>query len=152
MVAAIRPDSVSIALLVHIVGAMVLMGGLVTGASALLLGWRDWTAGLLRVGYFSLLALALPGWIVMRIGAQWTENKENFTEEQEEELAWLGIGIFTANVGGLLLLAALIAGGIGVRQLREGRGTGLLKFTAIASVILVAAYVVAVWAMAAKPE
>ena len=151
MLAAIRPDSVNVALFVHVLGAMVLVGGLMTGASALAFGLRDSTARLLRVGYFSLLALALPGWLVMRIGAQWTESEENLPEVVEDS-TWLGIGYLTADLGGLLLLVSLIAGGIGVRQLRDGKGSGLLKVSMVLSVLLVAAYLVTVWAMAGKPD
>jgi hypothetical protein len=150
MLGTIRSDAVSVALLVHVVGAMVLVGGLVTAAAALVLGWRDGTPRLLRIGYVSLLALALPGWIVMRIGAQWTESEENLPEAVEDQ-AWLGIGYLTADLGGLLLLVGLVAGGIGVRRLRDGGGTGLLRVSTLVSVLLVAAYVVTVWAMAGKP-
>jgi hypothetical protein len=46
---------------------------------------------------------------------------------------------------------SLITGGIGVRRLRSGGGSGLLKATLILSLIMLAAYVVAVWAMSGKP-
>jgi hypothetical protein len=52
----------------------------------------------------------------------------------------------------LLLLIALILGGIGVRRLRSGKGSGLLKATMAISILLLAAYVVAIWAMSAKPS
>lgn len=152
MLGAIRPDSVNVALVVHVLGAMVLVGGLTTAASALVLGWRDGTAQLLRVGYFSMLALALPGWIVMRIGAQWTESEENLPDEFVEESTWLGIGYLTADLGGLLLLVGLVAGGIGVRRLRDGGGTALFRVSTLVPVLLLAAYVVTVWAMAGKPD
>ena len=58
----------------------------------------------------------------------------------------------TADTGGLILIAALIAGGIGSRRLQDGRGAGLLRATLILSVILLAIYVVAIWAMAGKPD
>ena len=48
-------------------------------------------------------------------------------------------------------MIALIIGGIGVRRLEAGKGAGLLKATLVLSVVLLAAYVVAVWAMAGKP-
>ena len=65
---------------------------------------------------------------------------------------WLGIGFIIADLGGLILLVSLIIGGVGVRRLREGKGSGLLKVTLALSVVLLAAYVVAVWAMAGKPN
>ena len=51
----------------------------------------------------------------------------------------------------LLLLVSLIVGGIGVLRLRSGKGTGLLKATMVMSLVLLVAYVMAVWAMSAKP-
>jgi len=39
-----------------------------------------------------------------------------------------------------------------VRRLEAGGGSGLLKATMVISLILLAAYVVAVWAMAGKPD
>ncbi len=54
--------------------------------------------------------------------------------------------------GALLLLIALIVGGAGVYRLRNGKGTRLLKAAMVISLVLLAAYVVAVWAMSAKPD
>ena len=51
-----------------------------------------------------------------------------------------------------MLLVALVVGGIGVYRLREGKGAGLLKVTMVLSILLLAAYVVAAWAMAGKPD
>jgi hypothetical protein len=39
-----------------------------------------------------------------------------------------------------------------VYRLREGKGSGLLRVTLVLSLLLLAAYVVAVWAMAGKPD
>jgi hypothetical protein len=68
------------------------------------------------------------------------------------EAAWTGIGFVVADAGALLLLIALIVGGIGVYRLRTGGGTRLLNVTLAISVLLLAAYVVAIWAMGAKPD
>lgn len=141
-----------LALFVHILGAMILVGGLLTGASSLALARGD--DRYLRLGYWSLLALALPGWIVMRIGAAWIYSRSVWDNLPEgvDDPTWLGIGFITAEAGGLVLLISLIVGGIGVRRLGEGKGSGLLKATLILSLVLLAAYVVAVWAMSGKPD
>jgi hypothetical protein len=65
---------------------------------------------------------------------------------------WLDIGYLLADVGGLILLVSLVVGGIGVSRLRQGKGAGLLKPTLVLSIVLLAAYLVAVWAMAGKPD
>jgi len=144
----VRPDSINLAVLVHVLGAMVLVGGLVTAAAAALIGWRDEAVGLRRLSYRTLLAVALPGWIVMFAGALWSESKEKL---EDADLAWVGIGHIAAEGGGLLLIIALILGGIGQRKSRTGGGSGLIKASSIIATFLVAVYVVAIWAMGAKP-
>jgi len=150
VLAAIRPDDVNFALLVHVLGAMVLVGALVTASTAAIVGWRDETPTLRRLSYKTLLYVGLPSWIVMRVGAQWVYAEENL-DELAEDPAWLVIGFITAELGGLLLLIALILGGIGLRQSRSGGGGGLLKASAVIATVLLALYVIAVWAMGGKP-
>ncbi|HEV2713137.1 MAG TPA: hypothetical protein VGU26_08575, partial [Gaiellaceae bacterium] len=72
--------------------------------------------------------------------------------EGVDEPAWLGIGLLVADLGGLIFLISLVVGGIGMYRLRAGKGSGLLKATMILSLVLLAAYVLAVWAMAGKPD
>lgn len=150
--AANRPDSWNLPLLVHVLGAMILVGGLLAGASAFAFARGD--AALLRLAYWSLLAVSLPGWVMMRIGAEWIYSKEGWDDLPEgfDDPGWLTTGAFIADAGGLILLLALLAGGVGVYRLRDGKGTGLLRATLPLSLLLLIAYVVAVWAMAGKPD
>jgi hypothetical protein len=150
-VAAVRPDSWNVALFVHVLGAMILVGGLV--ASAGLLGLARGDVRLLRFGYWSLLAVSLPGWILLRIGAEWIAEKEGWNDLSSgiDTPTWLDLGRIVADAGGLILLVSLILGGIGVRRLAQGRGAGLLRATLVLATILLAADVIAVWAMAGKP-
>ena len=151
VLALVRPDDWNLALFVHVLGAMILVGGLLTCAGALAFARGD--ARLLRLGYWSLLAVSLPGWVIMRVGAQWISSKEGWDDVPDDAIpGWLETGFIIADLGGLLLLVSLIAGGVGVYRLREGKGAGLLKVTLVLSLILLAAYVVAVWAMAGKPD
>jgi hypothetical protein len=148
VLAAVRADSWNFPLFVHVLGAMILVAGIVTGVSCLAFAKGD--ARLLRLGYWSLLAVSLPGWILMRIGAQWINSKEPWKDVPDTP-TWLAIGSVVADLGGLVLVVSLIVGGIGVYRMRDGKGSGLLKATLVLSVVLLAAYVVAVWAMAGKP-
>jgi hypothetical protein len=150
MLASIRPDSINVALLVHVLGAMVMVGALVTAVAAALTGWRDETGALSRLSYKTLLYGAFPGYIVMRVGAQWVYAKEHL-DDLPDDPAWVGIGFITSDLGGLLLIVALILGGIGLRRSRSGGGRGLLKATSVIATLLVAAYIVAIWAMGGKP-
>ena len=152
LLAVSRPTEWNFPLFVHVLGAMILVGGLLTGASLMAFARGD--TRLLRLGYWTLLAVALPGYIVMRIGAEWTYSKEGWDDLPEgiDEPAWIGIGYIIADAGALLTLIALILGGVGVRRLRHGGGTGLLRATMILALIVLAAAVVAVWAMSGKPD
>jgi len=151
VLAAVRPDSWNFPLFVHVLGAMILVGGLVAAASALAFAKGD--ARLLRLGYWSLLAVSLPGYVIMRIGAQWIASKEGLDDLSDRLTpTWIDIGFAIADAGALLLLIALVVGGIGVYRMRQGKGAGLLKVTLVLSLVLLAAYVVAVWAMAGKPD
>jgi hypothetical protein len=145
-----RPNSWDWLLLVHVLGAMVLFGGLLTGVAALAFARGE--ARMLRLGYWSLLAVALPGYIVMRIGAELLYSKEEKVIPELEDATWIGIGYIVADAGALLLLVSLIVGGIGMRKLRTGGGAGLFKASMVISTLILVAAVVAVWAMSAKPE
>jgi hypothetical protein len=149
VLAAIRPDSWNFPLFLHVLGAIVLVGGLLAGVGGLGLARGD--QRLLRLGYWSLLAVGLPGYVLMRIGAQWIYSKEGL-DDAPIDPAWVGIGYVVADVGALLLLISLIVGGIGVRKLRSGGGVGLLRVSLGISILLLAASLVAVWAMSAKPD
>ena len=146
--ALIRPDSENFPLFVHVLGAMVLVGGLLSGASVMAYARGD--VKYVRLGYWTLVAVALPGLIVMRLGAEWI-YRESPWDDVPDEPTWIMIGGITADIGGALFVLSLIAGGIGVSRLKHGRGEGLLKATMVVALVLLAAYVVAVWAMAGKP-
>jgi hypothetical protein len=151
LLASVRPDGWNFPLFLHVLGAMILVGGLVAGASSL--AFAKGENRLLRLGYWSLLAVSLPGWILMRIGAQWIYSKEGWDDVPDKFIPnWLDIGAVIADAGGLVLLVALVVGGIGMYRMRDGKGSGLLKVTLVLALVLLAAYVVAVWAMAGKPD
>ncbi|HEX3561737.1 MAG TPA: hypothetical protein VHU24_02770 [Solirubrobacterales bacterium] len=150
LIAVARPDRWDFPLFVHVLGAMILVGGLLTGASSLAFARGD--VKFLRLGYWSLLAVALPGWLLMRVGAEWIASREGWTKKGVPTPTWLDIGFVLADAGGLILLVSLITGGIGVRRLRAGKGAGLLRATLVLSIALLGAYLVAVWAMAGKPN
>jgi hypothetical protein len=153
ILAAVRPHSWDFAVFVHVAGAMILVGGLVTAAGAGIIGWRDSAAGLRRFSALTLLAVALPGWIIMRAGAEWVYSKEGWNDVPDKLTpSWLDIGFITADLGGLILLIALILGGIGLWRTRSGGGTGLLRASTVLAAVAIVVYVVAVWAMGGKPN
>jgi hypothetical protein len=145
VLAVIRPDDWSLPLFLHILGAMVLVGGLVLAVTSLLAAWRGGEAATVRVGYRALLLAVLPGWLVMRIAAQWTLSKEGL---EDAEITWIDIGFMTTEPGLLLIIAATVLAGLAAR--RGGGGTGV-RVAAVLVSVLVVANLVAVWAMTTKP-
>jgi hypothetical protein len=141
VLAAIRPDAWNIALFVHILGAMALVGSLALVLVAL--AGRD-----LRLGYRALLFGVLPGWIVMRGGAEWIAEKEKVNDLKPVP-SWVDVGYSVSDPMLLLIIIATVCAGLAVRRQRQGgplRGTALV----MTAITLVAAFV-AIWAMSTKP-
>lgn len=150
MLASIRPDDVNVPLFLHVLGAMLLVGTLLAVVVAIGLGWQRDAAeadALTRFGLRIVLIGVFPAWILMRVTAQWTASAQNLPEEFDDS-TWLVIGYGAADFGALLLLVAIALSAMGLRT-----RTGLLgRAVGIVATVLLAAYIVAVWAMAAKPE
>ena len=148
----IRPDSWNLPLLLHVGGAMALVASVTVAAVALIQGWRTSdpsAASLKRFGARTLLYAAIPSFFVMRIAAEWILSKEHL---ENSNAAWIGDGFLAGDAGGLLLLIATIVANIAVRR-DPGSGLGkLAKVGASLSVVLIALYVFAVWAMTTKPS
>ena len=152
--AAIRDDDVNLPLFLHVLGAMLLVGTLLAVALMLFAAWRrgDEDGGTLRRYAFRTLLLGtLPSYILMRVGAEWVRSEE-FGAAPEP--GWIGVGYITSDGGAVLLLISLIVGGIAARRARtrgpDGGRVGARVVAVLVSLMLIA-YVVAVWAMTAKP-
>ncbi len=142
--ASIRPDSWNLPLLLHVLGAMVLVGAAAVGSTASLASGRSSEGEYLRrLAFRSFLIVALPAYLVMRVGAEWLHGK---FPETDEEPTWIGIGYITADLGALILLVTLILSGLAVR-----RGGRLAQIAGVISLIAVIGWLVAVWAMSGKP-
>ena len=140
VLAAIRPDDWNLALFVHILGAMTLVGSLALVATSI-------AADNLRLGFRTLWIAVIPSWIVMRVAAQWIASKEHI-DDLDPEPDWVGIGYATSEGSFLLLIIATICAGIAARR---ARGGGLRTATLVLVGISLVAYVVAIWAMTTKP-
>ncbi len=149
---AIRPDDWNLPLFLHVLGAMVLVGALVLVVLSLASARGGDSAPGLRLAYRSLLLAAIPAWIVMRLGAQWIADKEGLAD-LDEPPAWIDIGFLTSEPTLLLLIAATVCARVASRRAREGgRAFGGLNTAALVMVsITLLAYVLAIWAMSAKP-
>ena len=156
LVAANRPSEIDVPLFLHVLGAMALVGVLLATALAVVLAGRregGEATALARLGLWTLVVGGVPAYLMMRIGAQWTASREGL-DDVPDDPTWLGIGYITADIGALLLLVSLVLAGFGLRRLRgdTARPSGLVRAVGGLAVLLLAAYLVAVWAMTTKPD
>jgi hypothetical protein len=150
VLAAIRPDDFNVPLLLHVVGAMILVGAVTAAVGTLLTpGGGGDPAGLRRFAFRVLLIVGIPAYIVMRIGAEWLYDKEfGDLPEGVDEPGWVGVGYITADLGLLVLLVATACAGFASRRSSAGLG----KAAGILGAILLVGWVIAIWAMGAKPD
>ncbi len=150
LVAIVRPDSWNFPLLLHVLGAMVLVGLLATAAVVLVASLRGSDrAGALRLAFRTLLFGAIPAYVLMRAGAEWIASKENIKGDP----AWLGIGYSVADGGLLLTIIVTVLAGLAARRARRDGALrqGLVRSATALTLLLIAAYALALWAMASKP-
>ena len=143
MLALLRPGDWDFPLFLHVLGAAVLVGAV--AATAVAAGRAGESLVLRRVAFGTLAAVALPAWVLMRIAGQWIESKWDF----DEDPAWVGVGYIVAEPGLVILLVATIVGWWGIRR-PERRWPA--QTVAVLAVVYLAALLVAMWAMTAKPD
>jgi len=169
-IVAFRPDSWNVPLLIHITGAMILVGGVLGAAAALALAGGD--IGKVKLGYYSLLFVAFPGLVLTKIGATAIWSKESShgfigaAFPHTDDPRWIMIGGTALDGGAGLLVLALILGWFGVRRMSGGEsdfltkvpvvksmsGETLVRATTIISVVLLVGYALAIWVMSTKPS
>jgi len=138
---------------VHVLGAMLLVSALVLAVAAGLLSRRGDARFFSRLAFRSLLLAGLPGWLLMRIGAQWVYSEGGFGDRPEDP-SWIGIGFMTSEAGLVVLIAATVLAGLGARRLGRGQSeAGGLRAASSGLVgLLLAAYLVTIWAMTVQPD
>jgi hypothetical protein len=150
------PSSWNIPLLIHVTGAMILVGGVLAAATALITAHGDEKR--LRLGYFSLLFVALPGMMLTKLGATAINSKysgHSFFRSafpSQDDPTWIMIGGTALDLGAGALVAALILGWFGLKRLDTKRGQQMMKLVMLISIGLLAAYILAIWAMGARPD
>lgn len=143
MLALVRPDSWNLPLFLHVLGAIVLVGGIAAVTTLSLAAWRHPERPLLAQGALRILLLvAWPGWVVMRLAGQWLESKEDVPGDP----TWLGIGFLVGDVGLAVLIVLTVCGFLSV-----GRSPRAGRVVAVLAPVYLAALAVAWWVMAAKP-
>ena len=146
--AVVRADAVNLPLFLHVLGAFVLVGGLTLAAVGLSGAWRDGEVAGSRVGYRALLVAALPGWLVMRLAAQWVLDEEGL---EDAEFTWIEIGFITSEPLLLVLIGATVLAGMASRR-EPAAGRRLGRIAAVLVGIMLIAYGVTIWAMTTKPD
>ncbi len=152
VLAGIRPDSWGLPLFLHLIGAMVLVGALATAIYYLFAARRNDSLDSVRTGFKALLYGALPAWLVMRGSAQWIANKEGL---EDSDQVWITLGFIISEGGFLVLAGGTLAAGLIARRAGVSGGSAAesrgIAITSWALTALIAAYIVAVWAMTSKP-
>jgi hypothetical protein len=143
MLGLLRPDGWDFPLFLHVLGAVVLVGAM--AATVLAAGRAGASLVLRRVAFSTLAFVALPSWLLMRLAGQWIDSKEDVAGDP----TWLGIGFLVGDAGLVVLLVAAAVGWWSLR--RPERRWPQQAFTALAIVYL-AALLVSMWAMTAKPD
>lgn len=151
MLAVVRPDAWNFPLFLHVGGAMALVASLVMALYAIRIARMRGDQPAAQFAFRVLWRFTLPAFIAMRIGAEWIASKEHLESSND---AWVGIGFTVADGGLLLLIIGLVLTGLMARRARRGTsvaGTTQLAVAGAVSGLLVAAYLVAIWAMTTKP-
>jgi hypothetical protein len=145
MLAAMRASSWNLPLFLHVLGATVTFGATATVALLAFAGRAAGEQTLLlrrltfRVGLFVLI----PAWIVLRLPAQWIDNKEF----PHHEPGWVGVGYPVTEGGAVLIIVMLVLAWFARRRL-QSRAAAVVPW--LAAVYLLALGV-AWFAMSAKP-
>ena len=148
MLAAIRPSHWELPLFLHVAGAMLLVGAMVVVVATMAVALRNGEGFevLTRLAYRTLLIGVLPAYVLMRVGAEWIASEEGVPDD----LDWIGIGYGVADGGLLLTLIAAVLAWRAARRGAAGPG-GPGRAVLLLAAVLILAYGVAIWAMAAKP-
>jgi hypothetical protein len=149
MLLLVRPDSWNLPLFLHVLGAIVLFG---TTATVAIVGFasrsRSEHAALLsQVGLWTFLLGIVPGWILMRAGAQWIVDKE--FPDGANTPRWVNVGFIVSEPGAVLLIGLGITAWLWKRR----GGTGALALVVpLLATVYVLALGVAWFAMSGKPS
>ncbi len=129
-----------------------LVGVLTTAVYYLFAARRNNSLAYIQTGVKVLLYGALPSWLLMRLSAQWIADEQGVADSDQ---AWITLGFIVSEAGFLVLAGGTLAAGLIVRRAGASGGEAAqsrgIAITSWALTALIAAYVVAIWAMTTKP-
>ena len=148
--AIVRPDSWNFPLLLHVLGAMVLTALLASLAVLLVVSLRrggDQRAALVLAARIFTVGI-VPSYLLMRISAEWIASKE----DAPDDATWIGIGYIATDMGLLILIIIGVLVSIANRRMKRERQPGrVIQPAMVLTLLLIATYAVALWAMTTKP-
>jgi hypothetical protein len=151
LIASVRPGEQNLPLFLHVLGAMVMVGGFVLAFTSL--GYSIRNGQVSRLGFRALLYGALPGYVVMRAAAEWIYSKEFPSGSSDDDPSWVAIGYIVADPNLLFLLIAMLLTGLGLRRARrDGGGGGMVKAATVLVALILVADLIAIFAMTTKPS
>jgi hypothetical protein len=137
----VRPET---QLFLHVLGATVLFGSFATAGLLALAGRREGAPPVLAGAAFrTLLALALPAWVLMFVFGNWTKSKEDVSSSA----GWLKVGSAIGVAGIVVLLLSI---GAAYAWSRTPARRALATATGGLAVLYLVALGVAWWVMTAK--
>ena len=145
ILAAMRPDRLDLPLFVHVAGAMALVGAAATAAAIAFTSGTDAADWSRRLSFRLALVATLPAYIAMRAGAEWIRTAE--FGDATAGAGWMDLGYVTADGGLVLLVVATVLVWLSARR----RSARLAATAAVLLTIAVVGWVIAAWAMTAKP-
>lgn len=128
----------------HVLGAMTLVGAVLTAAVVAWAAWRRSSPVLARTAFRVLVFVGVPAYVVMRVFAQILASDEGFKGNADP--AWIGIGLMVADLGLLLLLLTTGFAFWWQRSGKIGAGRTVSVLTSVYLVLLAIAW----FAMSAK--
>ena len=153
MLALVRSGPWEWALLFHVLGALILIGGLALVVATSLAAERAQAGSSLalrRLTFRTLVLVVVPSYLLMRISAEWVRSEDAFPDDT----AWLDVGYIVTDAGILVLLALLVLGWLSARRAARGdTGTPVsARIVSVLAPLYLVALLVAVWAMTTKPD
>jgi hypothetical protein len=134
-------------LFLHVLGAIVLVGAM---ASVTVLAWagarRPQSALLANAAFRTMLVLAVPSWLVMRLAGQWAYSKTGFSGQDDPN--WVGLGFIVGDVG---LPILLLATGFAWWWVRRPASGWQSRVVGVLAPLYLVALAIAWWVMTAKP-
>ncbi len=145
-VASLCGPTCGVQLYVHVLGAVLLFGGVLAVtllASAALTRPLEQALLLRRIAFWTTLVLLVPAFAVMRVGAQWVLNHEGLDKHTP---GWAVAGFVISDAGVIVIILLGLLAWLATRRPRLG------PYLAGLGAIYVIALAVAWFAMSAKPD